>query len=288
MVSKAGLAVKGPFGGLALAILAGGVAAAADDPGRWTPLETLKYRPVSDVQVSPDGRRAAYVVRESVMEPRPSEYRTQIWLAIDRRAASPGRPRSAESSATQPRWSPDGKGIAFLSKRGEKTVNVWLLPAAGGEASRLTDAPADVKEAAWSPDGRWLAYVAADGPDPDNERREKEKDDARVVGDDDRPGRLWLVRVAADAAGRREARKLLAAGFSVGSVQPGGPDAIDWSPDGKTIAVLAHGAARRRRLADRRISLSTSPPGRCGPSPRRAPPRLRRASRPTAARSRTS
>ena len=228
--------MKGPFGGLALAILAGGVAAAADDPGRWTPLETFKYRPVSDVRVSPDGRRAAYVVRESVMEPDRSEYRTQIWLATtDGRESWPAT--FGESSATQPRWSPDGKGIAFLSKRGEKIVNVWLLPATGGEASRLTDAPADVKEAAWSPDGRWVAYVASDGPDPDNERREKEKDDARVVGDDDRPGRLWLVRVAADAAGRREARKLLAAGFSVGSVQPGGPDAIDWSPDGKTIAV---------------------------------------------------
>jgi len=60
--------------------------------GKWTPLESLKYRQVADVQISPDGRKAAYVVRESILEPDTSEYRTQIWLST---IGAPGEaPRS--------------------------------------------------------------------------------------------------------------------------------------------------------------------------------------------------
>ncbi|HEY3205218.1 MAG TPA: hypothetical protein VGL03_16330, partial [Thermoanaerobaculia bacterium] len=53
----------------------------AETPDKWTPLETLKYRPVSDVQISPDGKKVVYVVRDSVMESDKSEYRTQLWLS---------------------------------------------------------------------------------------------------------------------------------------------------------------------------------------------------------------
>jgi len=209
-------------------------------PGKWTPLESLKYRQVADVQISPDGRKAAYVVRESILEPDTSEYRTQIWLST---IGAPGEaPRSwpatsAPSSASRPRWSPDGEWLAFIGKRGGKTANVWRLPTRGGEAERVSDAAADVSEAIWSPDGEWIAYVAPDGPPADRERRERERDDARVVDEDDRPGRLWLVRVRPDAEGRLTGRKLLATGFSVGgAADPTAPDSIAFSPDGRTIA----------------------------------------------------
>ncbi|MFY9552405.1 MAG: S9 family peptidase [Thermoanaerobaculia bacterium] len=218
-------------------LLIAALVAPPEAAGKWTPAETLKYRLVSDVQVSPDGRRAAYVVRDAAYEPEKSEWRTQIWLSsTDGKDAR--QVTFADASSSRPRWSPNGRWIAFLGKRGDPNVNVWLLPIQGGEARRLTSSKADVSQLAWSPDGKWIAYVAPEPISGDRERREKEKDDARVVDEDDRPGRLWLAAVEPDAAGRREARRLLASSFSVGGTPEGGPgDALDWSPDGKTIAI---------------------------------------------------
>ncbi len=223
---------------IGIALLATAVSALAADAAadKWTPLEMLKYRPVSDVQVSPDGKRVAFVVRETVMESDKSEYRTQIWLA-----SSDGRDSRqvtfAEQASGRPRWSPEGKWLALISKRGDKNANVWLLPTGGGEAWRLTTMKSDVAQTAWSPDGKSLAFIAPEPAPEDKERRDKERDDARVVDQDDRPGRLWVISVPAEAGGAREARQLMSLNFSVGGVpESGAGEALDWSPDGKTIA----------------------------------------------------
>ncbi len=209
---------------------------AVEEPGKWTPAEMMKYRPVADVQVSPDGRRVAFVVRDAIMEPDKSEYRTQIWLGSTDGKES-RQATFADQAASRPRWSPDGKWISFISKRSDKFANVWLLPAAGGEAWRLTDAKSDVAQTAWSPDGKRIAFVAPESAPADKEKKDREKDDARVVGQDDRPGRLWLIGVPDEAGGVREARQLLSTGYSIGGVpEAGGGDALCWSPDGRTIA----------------------------------------------------
>lgn len=175
------------------------------------------------------------------METDKSEYRTQIWLSST--ASTDGKDSLqltfAEQSSSRPRWSPDGQWIAFLSKRSDKKTNLWLLSVRGGEAQRLTDSKADVAGHVWSPDGKEIAYFAADPPTPDEERREKEKDDARVVDEDDKPGRLWVIAVSPDPSGKRGPRRLVAGSFSVGgNPEGGGGDSLDWSPNGKTIAFV--------------------------------------------------
>ena len=70
-----------------------------------------------------------------------------------------------EVSSEHPRWSPDGKYLAFLSKRDEGKTQVWLLNRQGGEAQRLTETIQDVKDFAWSPDSKRLVLMLQD-PSP--------------------------------------------------------------------------------------------------------------------------
>lgn len=228
--------------GFSIAVLLGLAAAnaAGDTPNRWTPAETLKYRTASDVQVSPDGRRVAYVVREPVMESDKSEYRTQLWLSsTDGKRSFPVT--FAEQSSRHARWSPDGEWIAFISKRTDKKSNIWLLRASGGEGERLTDSKSDVSEFAWAPDGKHIAFVTTDPAADDWEKRQKEKDDARVVDGNEKFGRLWVLAVSPDSAGKRTSRQLTKGSMSVGNVSEdgGSADSLDWSPDARTIA-FAH------------------------------------------------
>ena len=65
---------------------------------------------------------------------------------------------SGEPSCDQPRWSPDGKQIAYLSKKGGKR-DLWLIAPEGGEAKRLTKFDRDISSYQWSPDGKRIAYT---------------------------------------------------------------------------------------------------------------------------------
>src|SRR4029453_15080376 len=76
-----------------------------------------------------------------------------------------GRPRRLTHGAwsdSRPRFSPDGRTLAFLSTREKDIAQVWLLSLDGGGGTRLTSFPRGVAEAEWLPDGRGLAVLAYD------------------------------------------------------------------------------------------------------------------------------
>jgi len=98
-----------------------------------------------------------------------------------------------------PRWSPDGKWLAFLSDRDEQQ-QVYSMRADGGEASALTKGKRGVKNFAWSPDGKQIAYLAPDAKTEAEEKKEKDKDDARVVDKEDKHARLWLLTLGTGEA----------------------------------------------------------------------------------------
>jgi Tol biopolymer transport system component len=104
----------------------------------WTPELQLKLKTVGTPRVSPDGTRVVYTVNEAVTTPDKSEFVTQIWMANVATKQSV-QLTFGEKSSTNPKWSPDGKWIAFLSNRKDNRNNLYRLSMDGGEAEPLTD-----------------------------------------------------------------------------------------------------------------------------------------------------
>ncbi len=126
---------------------------------------------VHDPQLSPDGQWVAYAVDAATLKTDKNE--TRIWMV----PASGGDsiPLTADgATSTHPRWSPDGKYLAFLSTRNEGKTQVWLLNRLGGDAQQLTDTVQDVEDFAWSPDSRHLALILKD-PTPEELHAHKDK-----------------------------------------------------------------------------------------------------------------
>ena len=126
----------------------------------------FQIREVHDPQMSPDGKWVDYTVSSPNREEDKSESR--IWMV----ATSGGEAialSAADVSSSHPRWSPDGKWLAFLSARNEGKTQVWLLNRAGGEAQKLTNTPQDVDDFVWSPDSSRLALLLRDPTDEELE-----------------------------------------------------------------------------------------------------------------------
>ena len=200
-------------------------------PAGWTPAEMMKVKSVGDVRVSPDGRRVVFTVTQPVMAGEKSEMLTHIHMANAYGSIS-FQFTYGEKSCNNPQWSPDGHWIAFASRRTEKN-NLWLIRADGGEAEQLTDLKSDAGGFHWSPDGQWIAFVMPDSPTEAEEKAKKEKNDAKVVDENLKMNRLWVVPIEKDAEGKRAPRQLTKGDFSVGGSF--NDQDFDWSPDGKTI-----------------------------------------------------
>ncbi len=136
---------------------------------------------VTDPQLSPDGRRIAFVVT-SLSEER-DEYLANIWI-VDVAGGDPRRFTAGPRRDIEPRWSPDGTRLAFLSERAPKDkLQLYVMPADGGEPTKLTALENGVGSVAWSPDGARLAFVSAVGGqrEPESEEEKRKSRPARVI-----------------------------------------------------------------------------------------------------------
>jgi dipeptidyl aminopeptidase/acylaminoacyl peptidase len=130
----------------------------------------IRIKRVSDPRISPDGMQIVYVVTEMDLEKNGSN--SDIWL-IPIRGGEARRLTSSPRSDTHPRWSPDGKTLAFISSR-SGGPQVWLMNLQGGEARQLTNLAAGAAGVEWSPKGTHLLFTSSVFPDcPDEESNAK-------------------------------------------------------------------------------------------------------------------
>jgi dipeptidyl aminopeptidase/acylaminoacyl peptidase len=191
----------------------------------------------SDPRISPDGTRVAYVVTS--IDKEESEYRSAIWLARVDGSEEPVQFTAGAKRDTSPRWSPDGRRLAFASSRGgeekdkKAPANLYVIPAQGGEPRKLTDLKESVEAIAWSPDSRRLAFTARvrdEAYDEEDDRKRKPRRFTRVFHKLDSVGwtgdrRTHIFVVDADGSG--EARQV-----TDGDFEHGNPA---WTADGKQL-----------------------------------------------------
>lgn len=128
---------------------------------------------LSDPQVSPHGKWVAYTV--STPDIRANHSVSNIWIVPA--AGGAERQLTRSGSDSRPRWSPDGKQIAFLSSR-DGAAQIYVISLHGGEASRVTFLSTDVDNEVWSPDGKWMAFVSRVYPDCRDDACNKARDEA--------------------------------------------------------------------------------------------------------------
>jgi dipeptidyl aminopeptidase/acylaminoacyl peptidase len=211
--------------------------------------DLFAFRDLHDPQFSPDGEWVAYTMGTVNRDEDKNEER--IWM-VPARGGEAIALTAEDVSSSHPRWSPDGKFLAFLSARKEGKTQVWLLNRQGGEAQRLTDTPQDVKDFDWSPESKRLVLVLRD-PKPEeleeakNKNKDKDGPDREKKPKTQKPWVADRLQFKHDTVGYLDRRRTHVYVFDVAAkslTQISSGDFDDdepaWSPDGTRIAFTSN------------------------------------------------
>ena len=222
--------------------------------------------------LSPDGKTVAYTV--SVYDMEENKSNADIWVTPVAGGAS-RRLTANKASDSSPAWSPDGRRIAFVSKRdGDSAAQLYVISVDGGEAERLTEMPIAVSGPKWFPDGKRIAFVShvvagAESPSETKkalEAREKNKVKARVT--ENRLYRFWdrwltdeeYPRIFAFDLATKKITDLLPGSKRFFDLQEG-TGSFDIAPDGSAIAFEANKTPAPYRTTNTDIFLVPSAGG---------------------------
>ena len=212
-----------------------------------TPEDYFAFESLSDPHLSPDGKLVAYVVTK--VDRAQNRRNSAIWMVAADGVRAPWQFTTNPQSATSPRWSPDGRSLAFLSSRPAEGIaqeqprpQVYVLSLEGGEARRVTNLKNGVSLFQWSPDGLRLVVVSRIGPSdsrPPGKEDSKDRSDVRHYKNtsykfndsgwfDDRRTHLWIVESKSGNA------KQITEGDEWNDSDP------QWSPDGTKLAFVSN------------------------------------------------
>jgi dipeptidyl aminopeptidase/acylaminoacyl peptidase len=208
-------------------------ASAPAAPKVLTPEISIKRWWISDLQLSPDGNLLAMVVAEPSG---PTGQRRNIWLYNFSTHALTQFTSSARPD-TRPRWSPDGRTLAFLSSRDGRN-QVYLIPVDGGEAQPLTESQTGVSSFDWAPDGKKLAFETTAPPTQEEQKKERDKDDAQIVGKPDNRALLQVIDVESKAL-----KTLVQGAWKISE--------YTWTPDGGSLIIMASDNPNQEVFSDK-------------------------------------
>ncbi len=211
--------------------------------------DLVKVQRIADPQLSPDGKWIAYEV--GVPDLAANKIVRHLWVV----SAEGGEPRQltrGDGSDTRPRWSPDGKSLAFISTRSGSS-QVWILSLAGGDPWPLTSLSTEADGVTWAARGDTLLFTSQVYPDcPDeacNARRLKEAAESKVKAqiitelffrhwDSWREGRY--THLFAISAKGGPPRDLTPGAYDSPTFFLGAPDGYAISPDGTEVCYTSN------------------------------------------------
>ncbi len=212
------------FSGLVVLLCLHGSQSYAQNPRPMTLVDIIDLPLLSDPQISRDGRQVLFVRSDANWKM--DRRITHIWR-VNADGSGLAQMSSGADGENTPRWSPDGKTIAFVAKRGtepEAVAQVFLMANSGGEARALSNHATAVSNIEWSTDGGTIYFRAADPKSAEEKAKDKLKDDVFQFDENYQQQRLWSISVES-----KSEKQLTHGDYSVLS--------FNLSQDGKKFAI---------------------------------------------------
>ncbi len=195
----------------------------------WTPETLVHYPSITALDISPDGERIVYAVREPIIREEESKFVSHLYL-VSAEGGEPLRLTHGEASHSSPRWSPDGQYIAFLSDRADDENDLYVMHAEGGEARPLTQSEKGVQAFAWSPDGTRLALSMVTADSEEEKQKERAKNDPILWDEDHDRAQLWVLPLVEGGNELPEPEAVTKDTYHVTD--------FDWTPNGTSLAFV--------------------------------------------------